>query len=89
MTLARILSCRGARLTWAVERELAAHVIRGVEAHKRAASFMLSAVVRGCNLHVRAGGQRGWRPDCRTGGSLVGGVNLVGMAGALVGGSDV
>ena len=50
---------------------------------------MLSAAVRGCNLHVRAGGQRDWRPNCRAGGSLVGGVNLAGMASALAVGSDV
>ena len=55
---------------------------------------MLSAAVRGDNLRVRAGSQRGWRPNYRTGdslvyGSLVGGVNWAGMAGARAGGGDV
>jgi hypothetical protein len=39
--------------------ELAAQVIREVEAHKTAAAFMLSAAVRGCTLPAWAGGQRG------------------------------
>ena len=91
MALARIVSCWGARITLAAQRKLAAHVIRGVEAHKTATDFVLSATVRGCNmLDGRAGGQCGWRPNYSTGVSLlVGGVNLAGLVGALVGGSDV
>jgi len=94
VALTRILNCWGARLSWTVQVELSAHVIRGVEAHKTAASFMLFVAIRGDNLHVRVGGQRGSRPNCRTGdslvyGSLVGGVNWVGMAGARAGGGDV
>ena len=63
-------------------------------AHKTVVAFMLSAPLRGDNLHVRAGGQRGWRPNYRTGdimvdGSLVGGVNWVGMASARAVGGDV
>ncbi len=69
--------------------EHAALVIRGVETHKAAAAFMHSAAGYRSMLPGRAGGQRGWNPNCRTRVDLVGGVNLDGLAGALVGGGIV
>ena len=46
VALARVLSCRGSRLAWTAQRELAAHVIIGVESHKAAATFLRTAAVR-------------------------------------------
>jgi hypothetical protein len=69
--------------------ELAAQVIRGVEAHKTTSAFLLFAAVCGCNMPRRAGCQWCWRPNCSTRVILVAVVNLAGLASALVGGSDV
>ena len=44
--MAKVLSCRGSRLTWTAQRELDAQVIRGVEAHKAVLAFLRTATVR-------------------------------------------
>ncbi len=44
MALNKVLCMWGARLTWTTQRELAAQVIRGVQVHKVAASFLSSVV---------------------------------------------
>ena len=43
VALAKVLSAWGARLTWADQREHAAQMIRAVEAHKTAATFIASS----------------------------------------------
>ncbi len=43
VALSKVLNCWGPIITWAVQREHAAHVIRGVETHKAASAFMHSA----------------------------------------------
>ena len=67
VTLAKVLSCWGSRLTWTAQREHAAQVIRAVESHKSATSFM--SVVQRCGgtLWRRAGGQAGWQFGGRAG----------------------
>ena len=57
VTLSKVLSSWGNRITWTAQRELAAQVIRGSEAHKSFAAFLSSAAVRGQSSTVpeRAG----------------------------------
>jgi hypothetical protein len=90
VALSKVLNCWGARLTWAAQKEHATQVIRGVESRKSAAAFILCAVGRGgAVLGVsggRAGSQRGWTPNCRTGWGSVG---LYDGLGADTGGSLV
>jgi hypothetical protein len=43
VALAKVLSARGARLTWAAHREDAAQIIRSLEKHKVAAAFISSS----------------------------------------------
>jgi hypothetical protein len=40
VALAKVLSCRETQLTWTAHRRHVAHVIRAVETHKSAATFM-------------------------------------------------
>jgi len=73
VALSKVLSCWGARLAWTAQRELAAQVIRGSNAHKIAFSFLSSVASRGQynTVLVQAGGS--WTrksttwPNCRTG----------------------
>ena len=90
VALSKVLNCWGARLTWAAQKEYAAQVIRGVESRKFATSFICSAAGRGDAIPGvpggRAGGQRGWISNCRTGWSAMG---QFGGLGAGAGGSQV
>ncbi len=76
VALSKVFNCWGARLTWAAQKEHAAQVIRGVESRKSSATFILSAARRGGAVPGvpggRAGSQRGWTPNCRTGCGSVG-----------------
>jgi hypothetical protein len=86
VALSKVLDSWGARLTWTSQKEHAAEVIRGVETHKVAAAFLNCAARYGGREGLvpggRAGGQRGWLPNCRTGWSAFGLAG--GMAGAGV-----
>ena len=90
VALSKVLNCWGARLTWAAQKKHAAQVIRGVESKKSDATFILSAAGRGDAMPGipggRAGGQRGWTPNCRTGWCASGQSDGLG---AGVGGSQV
>ncbi len=72
VAMAKVLSCWGSRLTWTAQREHDAQVIRAVESHKSATSFM--SVVHNCGGTPgrRAGGQAGWQ-SCGRAGWLAGG----------------
>ncbi len=71
VALSKVLNCWGARLTWGAQKEHAAQVILGVEMRKAADALMVSIKGRGGATPAvpagRAGGQRGWQPNCRTG----------------------
>ena len=83
MELSKVLNFWVSRLTWAVQREHVARVIRGVEIHKATAAFMhLAAEYGGREGSVPGGrprGQRGWRPNYRTG------WNAFGLTGGMAG----
>ena len=84
VALSKVLNTWGARLTWVAQKEHAAQVIRGVEAHKAAAAFLYSVAGRdGTVPGGQAGGQRGWLPNCNTGWSAFG------WAGGVAGVSQV
>jgi hypothetical protein len=72
VALSKILNSWGSRLTWAVQKERSAQVIRGVETHKVATSFIHSAAECGSSVPGRAGGQSGWQSNCRTGWTMAG-----------------
>ena len=81
-----MLSCWGSRLAWTAQRELAAQVIRGVEAHKAAATFLRTTAVRmdpSTVPRTMVNGQWGELSNCRTGGYVIcqgGGVAGDGLA---------
>ncbi len=76
VALSKVLNCWGARLSWEAQKEHDAQVIRGVEMRKVADAFMVSITGRGGATPAmpagRAGGQRGWHPNCRTGWKVFG-----------------
>ncbi len=83
VALSKVLSVWGNRITWTAQRELAAQVIRGTESHKSCSAFLSSTaapVFGGSVPGGRAGGQRDWLPNCRTG------WNAFGLAGERAGG---
>ena len=59
VALAKVLLCWGSRLMWTALREHVAHVIRTVESHKYAYSFLCNVQRRGGTPQGRAGGQAG------------------------------
>ncbi len=72
-----------------LQTEHVAQVIRGVENHKAAYAFLHYVEGYKSVLPGWMGGQRGWRPSCRTGVNIADEVILAGLAGTLAGGSDI